>query len=298
MTTTNGYENISPTAKLVAFWRQHSDVPYAAEVARISHAEEACQEILRGSNLVPAQLGIAAPFLEARYKSIVKAIEREGIKQVLEIASGLSLRGAVMTKDPSMVYVETDLPDMHAEKLRVMSELGLDETVLHRPNLHFQPANALDFEALESATRHFRSTDRIAIVHEGLLQYLSMSEKERVAANVKRLLEQFDGVWITPDLDTKSSMERHKNDALAKAITAATARSTGRDFLANAFDDEASMRAFFMRLGFNLEARLQIDGSFELSSLAHVDVPKDLLDSYAAELKLWLLRLKVPNELC
>src|SRR6185436_5762792 len=104
--------DISVTAKLSAYYRKFSDIAFAAEVASLIGAEDAFAEIVRNHGLEPDKLTFYAPMFEARYKSITQLIRTSGASQVLELACGYSLRGLDLTRDSSLSYVETDLPDV------------------------------------------------------------------------------------------------------------------------------------------------------------------------------------------
>jgi O-methyltransferase involved in polyketide biosynthesis len=139
------------------------------------HAEDVFNEFLQGTDLTPEFLNWAAPLAEARYKSVVSAIKREGITQVLELASGLSLRGLAMTEDPEYTYVETDLPGITEEKQQILSIIKSNQALRERQNLFFHAVNILEFPQISSAIRHFEPSRPVAVIHEGLFQYLSMS---------------------------------------------------------------------------------------------------------------------------
>ncbi len=66
---------------------------------------------------MPVEAKVYAPILEARYKSIVHLIRSSGTTQVLELASGFSLRGLAMSENSDLVYVDTDLPGIREEKV-------------------------------------------------------------------------------------------------------------------------------------------------------------------------------------
>jgi O-methyltransferase involved in polyketide biosynthesis len=102
---------ISVTAKVAAYYRQFSDIPFAAEVAKRVGADEAFERILREHGLERDKLTFYAPMFEARYKSITQVILQSGASQVLELASGYSLRGLDLTRHHQLWYVETDLPE-------------------------------------------------------------------------------------------------------------------------------------------------------------------------------------------
>ena len=103
---------ISVTAKLAAYYRQFSDIPFATEVAKRIGADEAFDRILREHGLERDKLTFYAPMFEARYKSLTQLILESGASQVLELASGYSLRGLDLTRNHALRYVETDLPDV------------------------------------------------------------------------------------------------------------------------------------------------------------------------------------------
>src|SRR5262249_17471721 len=137
-------------------------------------------------------------------KSVAALIRQSGIHQVLELASGLSLRGLAMTQqDADLVYVETDLPGLTEQKLNLNSELCNVHGFSRPRNHHFAVANALDLEQLKAAASVFDPQHPIAVVNEGLLQYLHRDELTQVTQNVSELLRTFGGVWITPDFAIK-----------------------------------------------------------------------------------------------
>jgi hypothetical protein len=97
---TINFDKISVTAKLAAYMRQYSDIPFAAEIALHIGAAEAFEQLLHDHQIRPADLLWYAPIFEVRYKSIVEVIRQMGVTQILELASGISLRGLAMTQDP------------------------------------------------------------------------------------------------------------------------------------------------------------------------------------------------------
>jgi hypothetical protein len=106
---------------------------------------------------------------------------------------------------------------------------------------------------VQQATRHF-SRRAIAVLNEGLLRYLSHDEKATVGRNIRTLLLEFGGVWITPDVAAKdmvnigNNMEINKQDSRTSTIT-------GIDIDKNKFENETEARQFFEDLGFTIERR-------------------------------------------
>ena len=198
------HSKISPTAKLVAYWRQFSDVPYAKDVATLFGTERVYQDMFHNANDKLLKNNIMIPLLELRYKCLFYTLLDMGIKNVLEFASGIALRGLAMTENPDLTYVETDLPGLTEEKTKLLDTIMSRHGLKTRGNLFFHVANILNYEEIEPALKHFQGNTPIAIVHEGLLQYLTHPEKRAAAINIHKILKQFGGVWLTPDLDIKS----------------------------------------------------------------------------------------------
>lgn len=91
MSTRNDHNRISPTAKITAYWRSLSGIPYSKEIAEAVGAKETARETI-GDTIV--MMGNISPAMfEARYKSINRGLAKCGITNVMELACGLSPRG-------------------------------------------------------------------------------------------------------------------------------------------------------------------------------------------------------------
>jgi O-methyltransferase involved in polyketide biosynthesis len=112
---TESYEKISPTAKLVAYLRRSTDIPFAKEIAEENGAQKTFRELAGRSS---ESLARFAAFWEARYKVTDRIIVQRGMTQILEVAAGLSPRGLAMTENPDVVYVVTDLPQVLEQEKR------------------------------------------------------------------------------------------------------------------------------------------------------------------------------------
>ena len=286
---------ISPTAMFVAYYRQFSDIPFATEIAKTLNVEEVTRQIMGDSSFVEKFMRRGAPAMEARYKSMISAIKKRGIKQVLEFASGLSFRGLWMTEDPAMVYVETDLDGIMQDKLKVIEAIPAIREQASRDNIFFHTVDALNFEDIELALAHFDPSKPVAVIHEGLYQYLSMDEKKALALNIKKILQRFGGAWITPDLSSKEDSQSwyrslHTKEE-AEAISKAIFKVTQRDFDDRTFEDNAQMESFFARLGFDWDVSSQIDGSYEMTAAQRFELTEEEISGLTESLKLWTLTL-------
>jgi O-methyltransferase involved in polyketide biosynthesis len=168
-------DRIGPTAHYTGYvWARNG----------LSHRELATTEgrILFDS-LQPAMLAsraVGGPTLEeyllARHRAIdallERAIERDGVGQVIEVAAGLSPRGwrFIQRYGERLVYVEADLPEMAERKRAALERMG-SLSDRHR----VRDVDALRDDGPSSLAAVFAELDEragLAIITEGLLGYL------------------------------------------------------------------------------------------------------------------------------
>ena len=284
------FDKISVTAKLTAYMRQFSDIRYAKDVAETVHAQEAFDELAHTHGFGPDDLLWYAPIFEIRYKSIAARLRASGMDQVLELASGLSLRGLAMTEENAgLTYVETDLAALTAEKRTLVAGLRRRHRLPEHDRYQMRIANALELPELWDATVSFNRSRPLAVVSEGLLQYLSTEELEQVARNVHTLLEAFapGGLWLTPDFSFKD--EAAPLSERQRRFRAVVTGATDRQMYENAFADGAAMEAFLARLRFTSLQLRQLDEVSSLTSPAAVGLAPETVDRLRPRLRLWLL---------
>jgi O-methyltransferase involved in polyketide biosynthesis len=268
------------------------DIPYAREVAALLHAQEAFERLLQDSQMSPLDLLWYAPIFEVRYKSVAAAIRKCGATQVLELASGVSLRGLAMTQETNLIYVDTDLEELTQEKAALIDELRRRHGLQPNGNLHLATANALERDQLQAAAKPFLRDRPIAVVNEGLFQYLSESEMETVAGNIRDLLAQYGGVWITPDFSLREdAVDVSEQQRRFRAIVAA---ATDRKLYSHTFDDNAQLQAFFDRLGLQARVLNQLDEAPDVVCMETLKLPQQLLDQARPRLRLWVLSRATP----
>ncbi len=86
--------------------------------------------------------------------------------EVLELAAGLSRRGAAFSADPARHYTEVDLPPVIARKRELLARTAAGQAVLARPNLALVGA---DVETAALATWRTPGTP-LFVIAEGLAQ--------------------------------------------------------------------------------------------------------------------------------
>jgi hypothetical protein len=275
----NDYAKISPTAKIPAYWRSLSDIPYSKEIAEATGAEQTAKEML-GERIMWS--GTFSPSMfEARYKSINYALKKTEMDNVMELACGLSPRGLEIVSKGG-TYVGTDLLEMHLESSKVIMDIASQEGI-STDNLFLQQANVLNRNELKDAAAHFKN-QKFAVCNEGLLPYLNKDEKAMMAENIRNLLKGNRGCWITTDIafralrESIAAMFNIDTERLIKSAMKNISEQTGRDILGNDFSDKAEAIKFYENLGFTIEEFPMYSGDYKLST-AHL-IKDNLKDGF------------------
>ena len=288
------HNRISPTAKITAYWRSLSDIPYSKEIAESLGAKETALELL-GEQVV-AMGKISPAMFEARYTSINRGLEKCGIGNALELACGLSPRGIEIASKGG-IYVGTDLPDMYTESSPIITSIARRAGV-PMDKFHLRPANVLDRDQMENAASYFRG-ERFAVCNEGLLMYLDMEEKTKMARIVRELLLKSGGAWITTDItlgETRkkiASMLGPVGKLIAKSAMRNITAQTGINISGNDFKSAADAVKFYNELGFDVEEFPMYDDRQTLStaSLIPVNRKKELVEILSSA-SVWILTPK------
>ncbi len=175
----SGSERISPTAHYTGYtWARNG----------LSHPELSSREgrilfeSLRPVMVASRALGGASleNYLLARHRAIdallERAIEGHGIRQVIEVACGLSPRGWRFAGryGEDITYVEADLPEMASRKrdaLRRMGALGAHHRVEDIDALRDDGP-----QSLAALAGGLRPQDGLIMITEGLLGYLTSDQ--------------------------------------------------------------------------------------------------------------------------
>jgi len=240
------FRRVSVTALIPAFARgEYTTIPWAREMLAVLRE--------RGAALPEGpwrEYGAFASIFDARFRAVTRLVEEKGATQVLELAAGLSPRGAELAAR-GIVYVEADLAESIALKREVVTAmLGSIPK-----DLHLCAASAVDREQLLACCVPFAGGQPVAVTTEGLLRYLTFEEKALVAANVHEILRRYGGWWITPDIHLRTFAQRQ-----TPGHRQAELKTLGRSLDANYFEDLDHAREFFERCGFAVDSRPLLEG--------------------------------------
>jgi O-methyltransferase involved in polyketide biosynthesis len=206
-----GAEAISPTAHYTGYVWARNGLSHRA----LSTIEgRLLYESLRPVMTLSAVLGRGTleGYLLARHRAIdallERAIDRDGVTQVIELACGLSPRGWRFTRryGDRLTYIEADLPDMAARKRQALAQMGsLGDR--HR----VCDVDALQDDGQGSLTNLAAELDRrsgLAIITEGLLGYLPADSVAELWQRLAAILSEFAGGRYTSDLHLGGAQTR------------------------------------------------------------------------------------------
>jgi O-methyltransferase involved in polyketide biosynthesis len=196
-------ELISPTAHYtgyVWFAHGHSHEAFATRRGRLMY------QALRAPNVAAQAVGL--PTLEgmllARHRLIdlrlAQAIDAGEIRQVVEVAAGLSPRGwRFRTRyGDRITYVEADLPAMIAHKRRVLAELG-GETPHHR-TVEIDALRDDGPTSIDAICASLDPTLGTAIITEGLINYFDRTTVAGMWQRFGRALARFPHAIYLSDI--------------------------------------------------------------------------------------------------
>jgi O-methyltransferase involved in polyketide biosynthesis len=166
-------------------------------------------ESLRPMNTVNSLLGRGSleQYLLARHRAIdlllEEAIEDHGIRQVIEIASGLSARGwRFSARYSDITYVEADLPDMVARKRAALDRI--DGRSPHHRLVELDALKESGPASLPGVAAELDPSEGLAIITEGLLGYLPTDEVRGIWRRCADTLSGFSAARYISDVHLSS----------------------------------------------------------------------------------------------
>ncbi len=195
--------SISPTAHYTGYvWARYglSDRALRTPEGALFHA------LLRPANLFQERI-LRGPTLDGvlldRHvlidHELEARIQRGAVGQVLELAAGMSPRGARFARrHPGLRYVEADLPAMVARKQEATAKLGLGPGHTVVPVDAFKDRGEGSLDAL--ASQHLDPTQGVAVITEGLINYFDADAVEGLWARIASVLARFPGGVYLSDI--------------------------------------------------------------------------------------------------
>ncbi|HEY4244658.1 MAG TPA: class I SAM-dependent methyltransferase [Kofleriaceae bacterium] len=117
-----------------------------------------------------------------RHAMIDRLLRESGATQVLELAAGLSQRGAAVSADPRIAYTELDLAPVADKKRALLARTDAGRAVLARPNWRIEGADVATALLADWVTPGPRF-----VIAEGLLMYLDAAAQRALFAKLAAL---------------------------------------------------------------------------------------------------------------
>lgn len=271
------FEEISDTAIVTSYPRIFTDIPYEKDIYNWldKHYKK---DVKLDKNL--------APEIEARYKLTDKILNKSGITQVLELASGYSSRGLIYSKK-DYKYIEMDLKNVISNKKIIVNDVNgsIPE------NLVLLNGNALNEKDYLQIDSFLDKNKEVAIINEGLLRYLSFEEKRIVGQNIYKVLKKYGGIWVTCDCTPKKFIES-QNKALP-GFNKDLNNVTIRNHMNDRFDDIEHVERFFGEIGLMVEEVHPFsEVRNELYSMNENHITNDNLEKYLDDAIVVVMKIK------
>ena len=273
------YEGIIPTATTTLYPLIFTDIPYVQETFSFLESR-------KKTEYLPEK--VLAVELEARYKLTDKFLVEEAITQVIELASGFLSRGLEFCKrNQKAKYLELDLPQVMQLKTECFKDWLWQNNI---KNLKFVAGNALNaYSFCNKRYIGFDQQEKVAVINQGLLRYLTFEEKSIVAENVKKILQKHGGVWITGDF-TPAKFIKNQNANL-KDFNKSISELTDRNNLPR-FKDLGHVKNWLDERGFTVEIHEFAEAIPLLTSPQNLSIPKEKVEELLAHAIICVIRLK------
>jgi O-methyltransferase involved in polyketide biosynthesis len=259
---------ISPTAHYTGYiWTRNGLSHPELETAEGKLLFELVRPAMIFSSAVGS--GTLEAYLMARHTAIdnvlTRAIEERGIRQVLEIACGMSPRGWRFTqRHADLTYIEADLPAMAARKRRALERMG-SLSDRHR----VVDLDVLADGAIAQAVAGLDRGAGLAVITEGLLGYLPTDAVQEIWHRLAAVMSEFNSNLYVAELHL-SSIQTPVIRAF-RLVLAAFVR--GNVYLHYATDDEARValgEAGFTEVSIELATDLAPGRGGSGSGLVHI----------------------------
>ena len=184
---------VSETAKMTLFQlAEDGDREAAAIAGKLGLTFEGTQT--SGSDrMTPEDIVAFRIVLEVRYRTVEYLAETADCGTVADLPCGYTpLAIAIARKGKN--YLGLDLPAVITEVKDIILPMIGEK---NRTAVRFAAVDATNGESMEAA--FLQADGSLCIITAGLLMYLSDPEIEAMLRNIKKVLDEYGGCWITPD---------------------------------------------------------------------------------------------------
>ena len=192
----NLLEQVNPvfnTAKMTVFQLASMGDKDAAEIVEKLNLTFDETQNSATSKSSPELMALNNIMLETRYRTSVSIAQHFGYQTFVDLPCGYTPRAKTISQK-GITYYGLDLPAAIAEAEPVILSL-IDED--KRSSVHFCGVDATNGESLKKALKD--ADGPLCITTEGLLMYFTDSEAGALCDNIRMLLKEHGGYWLTSD---------------------------------------------------------------------------------------------------
>ncbi len=217
------------------------------------HAD--AQRVFGVTNLV---LACARPFfarapslprsLVQRHVMMDRLLADSGARYVLELAAGLSRRGAAFSADAGVRYVELDRPHVVAKKRALLERSEAGRAALARTNWRLAAGDVTDAPLAELVDAPAGAP--LFVIAEGLLMYLDAAAQRALWTRVRRLFDGRGGSFV---FDLVPVVEQPRPGRVGRGLEWLMKRFTGGQAFARDTRTRADVARELGAAGFTVE---------------------------------------------
>lgn len=196
-----------------------------------------------------------------RHTMIDHVLTQSGLTRVIELAAGLSRRGAAFSEDVRYSYTEVDLAHMIAHKETLLDRSDAGKAVRSRPNLRRISA---DVTQLDLTTLNPDAAPAVVIA-EGLLMYLKPDQQRTLWRRIAELLSG-GGTFV---FDLVPWIEQPKPGPIGRALEWLMKKFTKGQSFARDQRTREDLKADLQAAGFDAVEALEPADVAEQWSLPH-----------------------------
>ena len=275
------------TAKGCLALLKHTGIKEASDLANI------IDTTVQNSSDTPKEIGRAYMISnEARYHIGNIMAAESGCDVITDLPCGYVPRGLAVS-GKGMTFYGFDLPAVIEELEPAIRSIATDE---QNRLMHFAAVDATNYESLRSALSEVNG--KICILTDGLLGYFNKPELDSVCDNIRRLLTEHGGVWITADkfslelgAETFSALTGSDGEVIMQMMARGGAKVADIPVTHTVIHDgsEEEARKYFNEHGFIIRELTYADKVPELLSLK--DSPEDMAKLREAykRIKIWVM---------
>ena len=133
---------------------------------------------------------------ELRYAALNRTIEESGLNVLMDIPCGYTPR-VFACIEKGMHYIGCDLPAVINDFSPIIASMTDEE---QKKKIDFQVVDVTNYESMKAAAD--KAEGPVCIAMEGLTVYLTPEEMKQLMINIRRILAEKGGCWLSSDAET------------------------------------------------------------------------------------------------